>query len=339
MFVTTANTLRIPQPLLDRMEVIRIHGYTEDEKVEIARRHLIMKQLDAHGLKEDEWSISDAALRNLIRYYTREAGVRNLEREIANLTRKATKDILVKNLKRVAVTRRNLENIAGVRRYRYGEVEAEDMVGVTAGLAWTEVGGEILTIEAVMLPGKGKMTITGKLGDVMQESIQAAKSYVQSRAPEFGIKPTMFEKKDIHVHVPEGATPKDGPSAGVGMVTSIVSVLTALPVRRDVAMTGEVTLRGRVLPIGGLKEKLLAALRGGLKTVLIPQENEKDLAEIPDNVKRSLEIISVSNVGDVLTHALSGKLVPIDWDEEEAEREAVASKRPEDEDHSGVVTH
>ncbi|MDP6643517.1 MAG: endopeptidase La [Rhodospirillales bacterium] len=339
MFLTTANTLRIPQPLMDRMEIIRIHGYTEDEKVEIARRHLIDKQLAAHGLKDGEWTISDAALRDMIRYYTREAGVRNLEREIANLTRKATKEILMDGSEKIAVTKRNLEKYAGVRKFRYGEVEEEDIVGVTNGLAWTEVGGEILTIEAVMLPGKGKMTITGKLGDVMQESIQAARSYVHSRSIAFGIKPTAFEKKDIHVHVPEGATPKDGPSAGVGMVTAIVSVLTGIAVRKDVAMTGEITLRGRVLPIGGLKEKLLAAMRGGIKTVLVPKENEKDLAEIPDNVKKALEIIPVTSVEEVLEHALAGTLVPIDWEESD-EAEAVATaQQDEDEEHGGVVKH
>ena len=339
MFLTTANTLRIPQPLMDRMEIIRIHGYTEDEKVEIARRHLIDKQLAAHGLKDGEWTISDAALRDMIRYYTREAGVRNLEREIANLTRKATKEILMDGSEKIAVTKRNLEKYAGVRKFRYGEVEEEDIVGVTNGLAWTEVGGEILTIEAVMLPGKGKMTITGKLGDVMQESIQAARSYVHSRSIAFGIKPTAFEKKDIHVHVPEGATPKDGPSAGVGMVTAIVSVLTGIAVRKDVAMTGEITLRGRVLPIGGLKEKLLAAMRGGIKTVLVPKENKKDLAEIPDNVKKALEIIPVTSVEEVLEHALAGTLVPIDWEESD-EAEAVATaQQDEDEEHGGVVKH
>jgi len=259
MFVTTANTLRIPQPLLDRMEIIRIPGYTEDEKVEIARRHLIPKQMTAHGIRKTEWSISEEAIRDLIRYYTREAGVRNLEREIANLTRKAIKDILMKKTERVAVTRRNLEKYAGVKRFRFGEAESEDLVGVTTGLAWTEVGGELLTIEAVTLPGKGRVTATGKLGDVMKESVQAAESYVKSRSHAFGIMPTIFEKRDIHVHVPEGATPKDGPSAGVAMVTSIVSVLTGIPVKSSVAMTGEITLRGRVLPIGGVKEKLLAA--------------------------------------------------------------------------------
>jgi len=340
MFVTTANTLRIPGPLLDRMEIIRIPGYTEDEKVEIARRHLIDKQMEAHGLKKYEWSISDQALRDLIRYYTREAGVRNLERELANLTRKATKEILMEGLEKVNVTRRNLEKFTGVRKYRFGEVEAEDIVGVTNGLAWTEVGGEILTIEAVMLPGKGKMTITGKLGDVMQESIQAAKSFVQSRSVAFGVKPTLFDKRDIHVHVPEGATPKDGPSAGVGMVTSIVSVLTGIAVRKDIAMTGEVTLRGRVLPIGGLKEKLLAAMRGGIKKVLVPKDNEKDLAEIPDNLKRAVEIVPVTSVEEVLEHALVSPLVPIEWDEEEeAAADVSAGSVDDDDERSGLVKH
>ena len=337
LFVTTANSLRIPGPLMDRMEIIRIQGYTEDEKVEIARRHLIDKQLEAHGLKEEEWSISDGALRDLIRYYTREAGVRSLERELAGLARKAIKEILSTTVKKIAVTSKNLDKYAGVRKFRYGETEEEDIVGIVNGLAWTEVGGEILTIEAVMLPGKGKMTITGKLGDVMQESIQAARSFVQSKAVTFGIKPTTFERRDIHVHVPEGATPKDGPSAGVAMVTSIVSVLTSNPVRRDVAMTGEVTLRGRVLPIGGLKEKLLAALRGGLKTVLIPKENEKDLADIPDNVKKKLEIIPVSKVEEVLARALTKPLVAIEWDEEEEEKKLRRKPTAEEDDHSGVV--
>jgi len=336
MFVTTANTLRIPQPLMDRMEIIRIPGYTEDEKVEIARRHLIPKQTSAHGLKKNEWAISDEAVRDIIRYYTREAGVRNLEREIANLTRKAIKDILMKKGERIAVTRRNLEKYAGVRRFRFGEAETEDMVGITTGLAWTEVGGELLTIEAVTLPGKGRVTATGKLGDVMKESVQAAESYVKSRSYAFGIKPTIFEKKDIHVHVPEGATPKDGPSAGVAMVTSIVSVLTGIPVKRDIAMTGEITLRGRVLPIGGLKEKLLAALRGGLKTVLIPKENEKDLAEIPDNVKRGLKIIPVGTVDELLGHALVSPLTPVAWSEE-SETESVIPATGEE--RSGLVTH
>jgi ATP-dependent Lon protease len=318
------------------MEIIRIPGYTEDEKVEIAKRHLIPKQVKAHGLKKTEWSISDDALRDLCRYYTREAGVRNMEREIAGLTRKAIKDILMKKSDKVAVTRRNLEKYAGVRRFRFGEAESEDMVGVTTGLAWTEVGGELLTIEAVTLPGKGRVTATGKLGDVMKESVQAAESFVKSRSHAYGIKPTLFEKKDIHVHVPEGATPKDGPSAGVGMVTTIVSVLTGIPVKRDLAMTGEITLRGRVLPIGGLKEKLLAALRGGLKTVVIPADNEKDLAEIPDNVKRGLKIIPARTVDEVLGHALAGTLTPIEW-EDEAEGQPVIPATGEE--RPGLLTH
>ena len=328
MFVTTANTMNMPGPLLDRMEIIRLSGYTEDEKVEIAKRHLISKQVENHGLKDEEWSISDSALRDLIRYYTREAGVRNLERELANLTRKAIKDIMMGETDKIAVSRKNLSKYAGIKRYRYGEVESDDLVGVTTGLAWTEVGGELLSIEAVMVPGKGKMTITGKLGDVMQESIQAAKSFVQSRSIDFGIAPPIFTSKDIHVHVPEGATPKDGPSAGVGMVTSIVSVLTGIAVRKDVAMTGEITLRGRVLPIGGLKEKLLAALRGGIKTVLIPGENEKDLADIPDNVKKGMTIIPVTNVDEVLANALVSELTPIEWTEE-MEAAALASAKGE----------
>jgi ATP-dependent Lon protease len=336
MFVTTANTLRIPQPLLDRMEIIRIPGYTEDEKVEIAKRHLITKQMSAHGIRKAEWSISDEAVRDLIRYYTREAGVRNLEREIANLTRKAIKDILMNKAERVNVTRRNLEKYAGVRKFRFGEAESEDLVGVTTGLAWTEVGGELLTIEAVTVPGKGRVTATGKLGDVMKESVQAAESFVKSRSYGFGITPSLFEKKDIHVHVPEGATPKDGPSAGVAMVTSIVSVLSGIPVKRDIAMTGEITLRGRVLPIGGLKEKLLAALRGGLKTVLIPKDNEKDLAEIPDNVKRGLKIIPVKTVDELLSQALAGPMTPLAWPEDSGPETILP---PQGDERSGVVTH
>jgi len=315
MFVTTANSLRMPQPLLDRMEIIRIPGYTEDEKVEIAKRHLIAKQSEAHGLKKEEWSLSEDALRDLIRYYSREAGVRNLEREIANLARKAVKELVTKKSTKVAITRKNLEKYAGVKKFRFGETEAEDMVGVVTGLAWTEVGGEILTIESVLLPGKGNIKQTGKLGDVMQESVSAALSYVRSRAIRFGIKPTLFEKRDIHVHVPEGATPKDGPSAGIAMATSIVSVLTGIPVRRDVAMTGEITLRGRVLPIGGLKEKLLAALRAGITTVFIPKENEKDLAEIPDNVKKLLRLIPVADVDEVIAQALARRPIAIEWEE------------------------
>ena len=339
MFITTANTLRMPQPLLDRMEIIRLAGYTEDEKVEIAKQHLIEKQVKANGLKSGEFEISEDALRDLIRYYTREAGVRNLEREIANLARKATKEILLKGEDggaKVKVTRKNLDKYAGVRRFRYGEAELEDLVGVTTGLAWTEVGGELLSIEAVMVPGKGKMTITGKLGDVMQESVQAAASYVRSRAVAFGIKPTIFDRRDIHIHVPEGATPKDGPSAGVAMLTSIVSILTGIAVRKDVAMTGEISLRGRVLPIGGLKEKLLAALRGGIKTVLIPKENEKDLADIPDNVKKGLEIIPVAHADEVLQRALVSPLVAIEWKEEE---EPAAVSKDKGEGVGGLVTH
>jgi ATP-dependent Lon protease len=340
MFVTTSNSMNIPGPLLDRMEVIRIAGYTEDEKIEIAKRHLLQKQVDAHGLKEGEWSISDSAIRDIIRYYTRESGVRNLERELANLTRKAIKEILMGDTTTINITRRNLEKFSGVRKYRFGEAEEHSLVGVTTGLAWTEVGGELLSIEAVMLPGKGRMTITGKLGEVMTESIQAARSFVHSRAPEFGILPPLFEKKDIHVHVPEGATPKDGPSAGVGMVTSIVSVLTGNPVNKSVAMTGEITLRGRVLPIGGLKEKLLAALRGGIKTVLIPDENKKDLEEIPDNVKRHIKIIPVSNVEDVLKEALVHPLTPIEWDEESHENSKISSNTNDDDDaENGILRH
>jgi ATP-dependent Lon protease len=303
----------MPQPLMDRMEIIRIPGYTEDEKVEISRRHLIAKQSEAHGLKTEEWSINDEALRDLIRYYTREAGVRNLERELANLARKAVKEIVTSKARKVAITRKNLEKYAGVRRFRYGEAEEQDMVGVVTGLAWTEVGGEILTIESVLLPGKGNVKHTGKLGDVMQESVSAALSYVRSRSISFGIKPTLFEKRDIHVHVPEGATPKDGPSAGIAMATSMVSVLTGIPIRRDVAMTGEITLRGRVLPIGGLKEKLLAALRAGITTVYIPKDNEKDLAEIPDSVKKHLKLIPVADVDEVIAQALVRRPEAIEW--------------------------
>ena len=337
LFITTANTLRMPQPLLDRMEIIRLSGYTEDEKVAIAKRHLIPKQFGAHGLKKSEWSVSDDAVRDLCRYYTREAGVRNLERELANLARKATKEIILGKLKKVAVTQRNLKKFAGVQKYRFGQAEREDLVGVTTGLAWTEVGGELLSIEAVIMPGKGGVTFTGKLGDVMKESIQAARSYVRSRAPVFGIRPKFFEKHDIHVHVPEGATPKDGPSAGVAMCTSIVSALTGNPVRKDVAMTGEISLRGRVLPIGGLKEKLLAALRGGLTTVLIPQENEKDLEEIPENVKRDLKIVPVTTVDEVLSLALANPLVPLMTDDIEDEQRP--TKPAAETDEEPLLTH
>lgn len=337
MFITTANSLRMPQPLLDRMELIRIPGYTEDEKVEIAKRHLIDKQIKAHALKDGEWKIDDAALRDLIRYYTREAGVRNLEREIAGLVRKAVREIVSNKAKTVAVTTDNLNKYAGVRKYRYGEMESEDQVGVVTGLAWTEVGGDTLQIEAVMLPGKGRMQTTGKLGDVMKESIDAARSFVRAKATSFGISPPIFDKKDIHVHVPEGATPKDGPSAGAAMATAIMSVLTGIPVRRDVAMTGEISLRGRVLPIGGLKEKLLAALRAGIKTVLIPSENEKDLADIPENVLKDLKVIPVSTVDEVIKHALTRQPVPITWDDpDDAEKPKVKAVS---DDADAVVTH
>ena len=313
MFIATSNTYNMPRPLLDRMEIIKISGYTEDEKLGIARRHLIKKQMNEHGLKENEWSITDEALRDILHYYTRESGVRSLEREIARLTRKSIKKILMDNVTSVSITSENLGEFLGVRKYSYGEAEKEDLVGMTTGLAYTETGGDLLVIEAVTVPGKGKVTITGKLGDVMQESAQAALSYVRSRALDYGIIPPVFQQKDIHIHVPEGATPKDGPSAGIAMATTIVSVLTGNPVHKSVAMTGEVTLRGRVLPIGGLKEKLLAALRGGIKTVLIPQENVKDLEEIPENVKSGLKIIPVATVDEVLGLALTAPLVPTKW--------------------------
>ena len=336
MFVTTANTLRMPQPLLDRMEIIRLSGYTEDEKIEIANKHLIRKQQEQHGLKKGEWEVTESGLRDLIRYYTREAGVRNLEREIANLARKAVKEILTESVTKIVVTDQNLEDYAGVRKYRFGEVEDSDLIGVTTGLAWTEVGGEILSIESVTVPGKGKVTSTGKLGDVMRESVQAAESFVKSRAPSFGIDPKTLDSKDIHVHVPEGATPKDGPSAGVAMVTSIVSVLTEIPVKRSVAMTGEITLRGRVLPIGGLKEKLLAALRAGIKTVLIPKDNEKDLAEIPDNVKSGLNIVPVSVVDEVISNALTSEPLPVEI--EDGERDQALAKK-KDAPQGEIVKH
>jgi ATP-dependent Lon protease len=313
MFVTTANTLNIPGPLLDRMEVIRISGYTEDEKMEIAKKYLVPKQIKENGLKAGEWTVSDEALKDIIRYYTRESGVRSLEREISKLARKGVKDIVTKTKDIIKIDEKNLNDYLGIKKFKYGEIENKDGTGIVTGLAWTEVGGELLTIESVIMPGKGKMEITGKLGEVMQESVKAAKSFVRSRCVEYGIIPPVFEKKDIHIHVPEGATPKDGPSAGIAMVTSIVSSLTGIPVKRDVAMTGEVTLRGRVLPIGGLKEKLLAALRGGIKTVLIPDENEKDLAEIPKNVIEGLKIIPVKTVDEVLKVALTKSLTPIDW--------------------------
>ena len=326
MFLTTANSYNMPRPLLDRMEIISLAGYTEHEKAEIARQHLIAKQIKGHGLKKDEFVLEDDALLDIVRYYTREAGVRNLEREIAKLCRKAVTEIVMKRAETVVVNSENLADFLGVRRFKFGLAEEKDQVGVVTGLAWTEVGGDLLQIEALRLPGKGRMKTTGKLGDVMKESIEAASSFVRSKSTELGITPPEFEKMDIHVHVPEAATPKDGPSAGVGMVTSIVSVLTGIPVRRDIAMTGEVTLRGNVLPIGGLKEKLLAALRGGITTVLIPHDNEKDLAEIPDVIKDGLKIIPVSDVMDVLKLALTRMPEPVEWDEtvEAAKAAAVA---------------
>ncbi len=339
MFVTTANTLDIPPALMDRMEIIRIAGYTEDEKLQIAKRHLIPHQAEAHGLQQGEWTVTDDALLTVIRRYTREAGVRSLEREIAKLARKAVKTIESGASPAVTVTPDNLNEFLGVPKFRFGEAELEDQVGVVTGLAWTESGGELLTIEGLMMPGKGKMTVTGNLRDVMKESISAAASYVRSRAVQFGIEPPLFEKKDIHVHVPEGATPKDGPSAGVAMVTAIISVLTGIPVRRDVAMTGEITLRGRVLPIGGLKEKLLAALRGGIKKVIIPEENVKDLADIPDNVKNKIEIIAVSKMDDVLALALSRLPESIDWDEAAVAKAAAATVAGGGESPAGVTAH
>jgi ATP-dependent Lon protease len=324
MFITTANTLNIPAPLMDRMEIIRIAGYTEDEKVEIVNRHLMPKAIRDNALQEGEFEVTEAAVRKIVRLYTREAGVRNLERELMKLARKVVTEILRSDVKTVRVDEDNLDDYLGVPKFRFGEIDQEDQVGVVTGLAWTEVGGELLTIEGVMMPGKGKMTVTGNLKDVMKESISAAASYVRSRAIDFGIEPPIFDKRDIHVHVPEGATPKDGPSAGIAMATAIVSVLTGIPVRKDIAMTGEITLRGRVLPIGGLKEKLLAAVRGGITKVLIPQDNAKDLADIPDNVKSVLEIIPVGHIGEVLDHALTSKPEPIEWTEEDEKMAAAA---------------
>ncbi len=338
MFITTANTLNIPPALLDRMEIIRLAGYTEDEKVEIAKRHLLSDLQQNHGLEPGEWQVDDSALHEIIRRYTREAGVRSLEREIAKLARKAVKEILMTGKKSVTFTAENLHEYLGVPKYRYGEAELEDAVGIVTGLAWTEVGGEILTIEGVMMPGKGKMSVTGNLRDVMKESIQAAQAYVRSRSVDFGIHPSMFEKKDIHVHVPEGATPKDGPSAGIGMATAIISVLTGIPVRKDVAMTGEITLRGRVLPIGGLKEKLLAALRAGIKKVIIPEENVKDLAEIPAEVLSKMEIIPASRLDEVLKIALVRMPDPIAWDVDPAATVAAVETPVEDGKAGGRVT-
>jgi ATP-dependent Lon protease len=337
MFITTANTLNIPPPLMDRMEIIRIAGYTEDEKVEIARKHLIPHATAKHGLASDEWSIDDEALLLVIRRYTREAGVRNLERELSTLIRKAVKELTLSKTKSITVEAKNVADYLGVPKFRYGEVEDEDQVGVVTGLAWTDVGGELLTIEAAMMPGKGKMIVTGNLRDVMKESISAAASYVRMRALAFGIKPPLFDERDIHVHVPEGATPKDGPSAGVAMATAIVSLMTGIPVRRDLAMTGEITLRGRVWPITGLKEKLLAALRGGIKTVLIPEENAKDLVEISESIKSGLEIVPVSRMDEVLARAMTRKPEPIEWDETTAA--AVPEEAPVEEEVSTFTAH
>jgi ATP-dependent Lon protease len=337
MFITTANTLNIPAPLMDRMEVIRIAGYTEEEKLEIAKRHLLPKAIADHALQPKEFSITDGALSAIIQTYTREAGVRSLERELMKVARKAVTEILKGRTDKVEVTAENINDYLGVPRYRHGEAERTDQVGVVTGLAWTEVGGELLTIEGVMMPGKGRMTVTGNLRDVMKESISAAASYVRSRAIDFGIEPPLFDKSDIHVHVPEGATPKDGPSAGVAMATAIVSIMTGIAVNKDVAMTGEITLRGRVLPIGGLKEKLLAALRGGIKKVLIPEENAKDLADIPDNVKNNMEIIPVSHIGEVLQHALLRVPVAIEWDPAK-QAVPVAAADPAD-DAGALIAH
>ncbi len=340
MFITTANTLRMPPALLDRMEIIRIAGYTEDEKVEIVKQHLAPQMLEKHGLKSGELVLDDSAIIGLIRYYTREAGVRSLERELANLARKTVKKIVAGDIASLTINEDNLHEFAGVRKFKFGEIDNDDQVGIVTGLAWTEVGGDILPIESVIMPGKGRMTITGKLGDVMKESIQAAKSYVRSRCIEFGIKPTIFPMRDIHIHVPEGAIPKDGPSAGLGMVTSIVSVLTGIPVRNDIAMTGEVTLRGKALGIGGLKEKLLAALRAGTKTVIIPKENEKDMADIPDNVKNGLELIFVDNVDEVLKIALTKPLLPIEWDEDDSPKSSSdISEDDAEQDVDNPITH
>jgi ATP-dependent Lon protease len=337
MFVTTANSLNMPQPLLDRMEIIRIPGYTEDEKVQIAIRHVLPKLTKDHGLKPEEFVVPEDAIRGLIRYYTREAGVRSLERELGNLARKVVRDLGREGLATITIDDERLAKYAGVKKYRYGETDEEDQVGIVTGLAWTEFGGDILTIEAIRMSGKGRMSITGNLKDVMKESISAANSYVRSRAPAFGIKPTVFDKTDIHVHVPDGATPKDGPSAGAAMATAMVSVLTGIPIRKEIAMTGEITLRGRVTAIGGLKEKLLAALRSGVKTVLIPQENEKDLADVPENVKRDLEIIPVSTIDQVLALALTGPLTPIEW--VEPVESIAATAKVEEPSDDAVITH
>ncbi|MGQ2991604.1 S16 family serine protease, partial [Brevundimonas sp.] len=315
MFVTTANSLNMPQPLMDRMEIIRVSGYTEDEKVEIAKRHVLPKVTTDNGLKAEELVVPEDTIRDLIRYYTREAGVRSLERALGGLARKAVREMSKTGVTSITVDAAKLAEYAGVKKFRYGETDEEDQVGIVTGLAWTEFGGDILTIEAIKMPGRGRMTVTGNLKEVMKESISAAASYVRARSLSFGVKPPLFEKTDIHVHVPDGATPKDGPSAGVAMTVAMVSVLTGIPIRKDIAMTGEITLRGRVTAIGGLKEKLLAALRSGIKTVLIPQENEKDLADVPDNVKSALEIVPISTADEALKWALTGTLTPVEWDE------------------------
>jgi ATP-dependent Lon protease len=337
MFVTTANSLNMPQPLLDRMEIIRIAGYTEDEKLEIAKRHVLPKLVKDHGLKDSEFVVPEKAIRDLIRYYTREAGVRSLERELGNLARKTVRDLGREKITTITIDDERLAKYAGVKKYRYGETDEVDQVGIVTGLAWTEFGGDILTIEAVKMPGKGRMTVTGNLKEVMKESISAAQSYVRSRALHFGVKPPIFEKTDVHIHVPDGATPKDGPSAGAAMALAMVSVLTGIPIRKDIAMTGEITLRGRVTAIGGLKEKLLAALRSGVKTVLIPQENEKDLVDVPQSVKDGLEIIPVSTVDEVLKHALTGPLTPVEWNE--ADEPIAATAKADEPDSDAILTH
>jgi ATP-dependent Lon protease len=337
MFVTTANTLNMPQPLLDRMEIIRVSGYTEDEKVQIALRHVLPKVTAENGLKPAEFVVPEEMVRDLIRYYTREAGVRSLERALGGLARKAVREMAREKTLSIAIDAEKLAKYAGVRKYRYGETDEEDQVGIVTGLAWTEFGGEILTIEAIKMPGRGRMTVTGNLKEVMKESISAAASYVRARSLSIGVKPPMFEKTDIHVHVPDGATPKDGPSAGVAMTVAMVSVLTGIPIRKDIAMTGEITLRGRVTAIGGLKEKLLAALRSGIKTVLIPEENEKDLAEVPETVKSGLEIIPVSTIDQVLALALTGPLSPIEWTD--SDDVVAAPAKADDGDSDAVITH
>ena len=339
MFITTANSLNMPQPLLDRMEIIRLSGYTEDEKAAIAHRHLVPRQISEHGLKEGELTIEDSALMDIIRLYTREAGVRSLEREIAKIARKAVTKIVTNETKAVTVTTDSLDDFLGVKKFRFGEIDADDQVGVVTGLAWTEVGGELLQIESVKVPGKGKITATGKLGDVMKESIQAAEFFLKSRAHNYGIDLAKLEKQDIHVHVPEGATPKDGPSAGVAMATSIISSISGIPVHKDVAMTGEITLRGRVLPIGGLKEKLLAALRGGIKTVLIPKENEKDLADVPENVKDGLTIIPIAIVDEALNAALIRPFAVESSDDEQDKQVGTPPLAPENTHSDDIVAH